>query len=998
MAKLPGVLDLGGLPGADPARPVAAYDASGIARGAAAMAAGVETLGKGIAKAGEGVGELAQDENRWDYAKANSDFQSRKVELDRATTEDQNYAADASGKTLTQRYDEQIEKLRTNSAGLIQHAPMRERFLIETEPVVTRGREAAQKHARSLSNNADIAYVSKQGDNVIDKGITGPDDETRRELIDGQNRLVDGLVAKGAVSAVQALEMKRNFAYQFVTADLLSRADSDPEGVINQLRAKPGSDADVTNRIVRVEGEGQNTRSSASGVGQFVDATWIDVLKRNRPDLAEGRSDADLLLLRADKTLARSMTDALRRENVEQLTRRGLEATPGNQYLAHFLGAGGAAAVLKADPNMPVIDVLAKAVGPDKARQMVDANPSILQGQLAGSVKQWADRKMGGQTPGSSAIYDNLRPDVREQVLARAETMLNKKHVDDLTDFKARIEDTQAEAARTGRATNPLQLTDFIGRLGAAAGPGAYQKYKASLDLGRDVSRVASLDPDEQDRLLQTYEPKPGAGFADQARRQDALQKAIDEDRKTRAKDPAFKARIENSIAEAARNGEPKDGIPRDEFEKRFGKDVGGRAYESYAKALKLGRDVRDIGDLSSDEQDRLLQSYEPVAGADDFVDASKRHESLAKAIQQVESEKRKDPAAFAITRLPAVGEAYAKFSEAVSDPTVPLDQRQAAARELAAKMDMEQARVGVPAADRRLVPKGYIERLNATLSRPAAAGGTANVVTLLEREAQLWGDNWPRVYRELAKEAQPVVRVVGSGVKPAAAQILVELEKLPLNEILKDQDVEKAATVKKDVLEAFKPLAATMAGNEGAVRTFSDFWSQGEKLAAFYVMQGSSASDAAAKAFEELIGHKYDFSGGTYRVPKDIAIAPDLIKAGAAAAKEQLSGLSVAPARDTFGGLSAEYIDAATARAYARDGVWVTAPDESGLALIYQDRAVPRRDGTPLVLSWEQLAGFGRVRSSGSAIETLREFPANRRAPSKSAAEFLSGFPATPR
>jgi hypothetical protein len=79
----------------------------------------------------------------------------------------------------------------------------------------------------------------------------------------------------------------------------------------------------------------------------------------------------------------------------------------------------------------------------------------------------------------------------------------------------------------------------------------------------------------------------------------------------------------------------------------------------------------------------------------------------------------------------------------------------------------------------------------------------------------------------------------------------------------------------------------------------------------------------------------------------------------------DKLGELDLAPARDTIGGLSPEYLKRETARAYARDGQWVTAPDESGLALIYKDQAVRRADGKPLVLSWASSRQMGKRRDA---------------------------------
>lgn len=539
MARLPGIADLGPADRANPTQPVATYDATPIARGAEAIAQGVQKFGAGIAKAGEGLGEFGSDESRWQFAKAQSDFVSRKIDLDAAVGKDQNYGPDDAGKDLPARYTEQLTALRANAGNMIQDPGMRGLFMTHTQPAVEQGVVQAQAHARALSNDAQIAYTSDMGDKAINQAVAAKDDATRTQLIDAHNQLIDGLNASGAISDVQAVQMKRDWAHQYATADVLARSNTDPQGVINELRAAPGSTDAITSRIIGIEGEGKNSKSSATGVGQFTEGTWLDVLKRNRPDLAAGRSDQELLLMRSDKQLAREMVGKFQAENAASLKNAGLEATPGNLYLAHFLGAGGAKAVLQADPNMPVADVLAKAVGPDKAKAMVDANPTILQGQLAGSVKAWADGKMGGASPGGGSIYDMLRPDVREQLLAHAQLQLQKQNVQDLTGFKARIEDSQAEASRTGNVTQPLQLSDFIGHLGADLGPKAFSTYQANVQVARDTARVSTLDPDEMKTLLDSYAPKPGEGYAAAAERQDLVRQAIAKSLKERGDDPA---------------------------------------------------------------------------------------------------------------------------------------------------------------------------------------------------------------------------------------------------------------------------------------------------------------------------------------------------------------------------------------------------------------------------------------------------------------------------
>lgn len=147
----------------------------------------------------------------------------------------------------------------------------------------------------------------------------------------------------------------------------------------------------LVDQIIGVESGGnpnaRNSRSSASGLGQFIDSTWLSTLARHRPDLAEGKSREELLALKTDPELSREMTAAYAADNSGILSRAGLPVTPGNTYLAHFAGPQGALGILNADPSAPVSSILTPAA--------LQANP-FLQGMSAADLRGWADRKMGG--------------------------------------------------------------------------------------------------------------------------------------------------------------------------------------------------------------------------------------------------------------------------------------------------------------------------------------------------------------------------------------------------------------------------------------------------------------------------------------------------------------------------------------------------------------------------------------------------------------------------
>lgn len=146
----------------------------------------------------------------------------------------------------------------------------------------------------------------------------------------------------------------------------------------------------LVSQIIKVESAGnaraKNPLSTATGLGQFIESTWLRMMRTYRPDLAATLSRGDLLALRFDPTLSREMVTRLAQENESYLRTRGHAITPGRLYLAHFLGPGGADKVLSAPTSQTIRDLMGNAV--------VRANPFLRNYDVA-DLRAWADRKMG---------------------------------------------------------------------------------------------------------------------------------------------------------------------------------------------------------------------------------------------------------------------------------------------------------------------------------------------------------------------------------------------------------------------------------------------------------------------------------------------------------------------------------------------------------------------------------------------------------------------------
>jgi hypothetical protein len=157
----------------------------------------------------------------------------------------------------------------------------------------------------------------------------------------------------------------------------------------------------IVERIIVVESGGdsnaRNKRSSATGAGQFLDETWLEMIRTYRRDLVGGRSEKEILELRRDPALTRAIMTRLVEQNAAMLKKRGLPVTPGTLYLTHFAGPAGALAVLSVSENADAASLMASAdtTGRTTREKLVNANP-FLRELTVGDLKNWANRKMLG--------------------------------------------------------------------------------------------------------------------------------------------------------------------------------------------------------------------------------------------------------------------------------------------------------------------------------------------------------------------------------------------------------------------------------------------------------------------------------------------------------------------------------------------------------------------------------------------------------------------------
>jgi len=160
-------------------------------------------------------------------------------------------------------------------------------------------------------------------------------------------------------------------------ADTLNAIGAAVTGAIRQAAQVTGTGFSYLLATAKIESglnpQSKSSTSSATGLFQFIDQTWLMTMKQSGAELGYGRyadaiqktasgryvvadpaMRAEILALRKNPAANAAMAGALTRQNATTLRRKiGRDPTEGELYIAHFLGAGGASKLINAAAQSP---------------------------------------------------------------------------------------------------------------------------------------------------------------------------------------------------------------------------------------------------------------------------------------------------------------------------------------------------------------------------------------------------------------------------------------------------------------------------------------------------------------------------------------------------------------------------------------------------------------------------------------------------------------------
>lgn len=388
------------------------------------------------------------------------------------------------------------------------------------------------------------------------------------------------------------------------------------------------------------------------------------------------------------------------------------------------------------------------------------------------------------------------------------------------------------------------------------------------------------------------------------------------------------------------------------------------------------------------------VASQAPAPGQAGFAEAQARYEAASRAAEAEIKAREEDPAAWAAKAAPGLGGALSALGEGDTARA----RREAGAYGAATLQLQENA--GIAANERRLLPKATASALvAAATSNPDPAQGLIGLGQVVQAFAPPPGASGETIAGAMARQRMVLNELKAAGADNGDLAAALDLAADPVRmgryvAAMRSKSLDGLVKKDREALEAatdavLQPYMRSYQGlTPGAVLT-DGRRQMAYRLAADAMARGQNQRRAAEEAVEVLAG-QYVFVGqGGWRMPKALAHrrtdgpgrehVQTVVQRGASRFMASLTANDgagfYAPPDAQRRGLTEGQRRERYADAVARNGRWMTSPDDQGLVLMHRTldgswTPALDRGGNAIQQTWAQLQDTGRTRRpSGEAV-----------------------------
>lgn len=279
-----------------------------------------------------------------------------------------------------------------------------------------------------------------------------------------------------------------------------------------------------------------------------------------------------------------------------------------------------------------------------------------------------------------------------------------------------------------------------------------------------------------------------------------------------------------------------------------------------------------------------------------------------------------------------------------------------------------------------RLLTNAQTQGIVQQFNNPPGDKPADTMNAMIDKLSDQYGSYFPQAMRELsAKGLPPEAAALNQARGNPVAAVRLSTAINSMSQMGKNltegrdaffSNAPNSGEIKKAIPGAMGDYAATFAGNPQGPPQVAAMTNAVNLYAHQLSYEGvNDPQKAASMAYNDLVGSRYNMVD-TYRVPK--GIDPALIQAGAGAIKDNLPAANLEPYAQAAPGVSDNERRTMSATILSKQGRWVTAADDSGLALVWpaQSGFKPAVDarGKPIAFSWPQLEAAARNPNTISA------------------------------